>query len=250
MEIDIESSSERPSDGTEKAGDTDTSFSSTDSSEQVANSANRLLKLVGHYSEKKLNRQSSIFKSEPPNPHLKELAKLSTYPNSPELHWKEANEEVQRQVDRLSHHHKSPAHFVQGNFSQAHPGEKVGRVWIPFDPNENPNIGNSTHIETKHHKLTEQVVRIIQGQIEDTRQTFDIMASHPGRFPTAAWLGYEGLKEERQAHAVLALRWKGVEVCEWCEDAERWEVFFEYPDVKTGVYLGHPEWRADVVVGR
>ena len=57
------------------------------------------------------------------------------------------------------------------------------------------------------------------------------------------------MREEKKAHAVLALRLDGIEVCEWWEDAERWEVFFEYPDVKTREYLDHPVWKANVVVG-
>ncbi|KAK4501938.1 hypothetical protein PRZ48_007748 [Zasmidium cellare] len=241
MESDIETASERPSDGTEKAGETDTSFTSTDSSEQGANTPDRLLRLVGEYSERKFTHQRNVFKKDPPNPHLKELAKLSTYPNSPQLEWKTANAEAQKQVD--------PAYCVQGKFTQAHPDEKVGRVWIPFDPTENPWIGNNTHAVTKHHKLPEQIIRMIQDQIENTHRVFDIMTSCADRFPTCAWLDEEVLREERAAHAVKALRLAGVEVCEWCEDAERWEVFFEYPDVKAGKYLSRPEWETDVVIG-
>lgn len=150
---------------------------------------------------------------------------------------------------RLSHQHKYPAYFVQGSFTQDFPNEKVGRVWVPIDP-ENPNIGEEDYVHTKHHKLTEQIVRIIQDQIEATRKLFDTMTSHSGRFTTAAMLGEEDLKEERKAHATFALRLEGIEVCEWCEDAERWEVYFEYPSVKTGEYLSRSGWNGTVAVER
>lgn len=150
---------------------------------------------------------------------------------------------------RLSHHHKWPANFVQGSFTQDFAHENVGRVWVPFDP-ENPNIGEERYVYTKHHKLTEQIIRIIQDQIEATRKLFDTMTSHPDRFTTAAMLGGEGLREERQAHATFALRLEGIEVCEWCEDAERWEVYFEYPAVKTGEYSRRPGWNGTVAARR
>lgn len=97
MSSDAGSSTGRPSDSTDKVGDTDTSFTSTDSSEQAA--VDRFLQLVGKLSDRKLNRYRNLFKAEPPNPHLKELAKLRTYPNNHELEWKKANEEAQKQVE-------------------------------------------------------------------------------------------------------------------------------------------------------
>lgn len=148
-----------------------------------------------------------------------------------------ANSTDHQTLSRLSHHHEIPTYFVQGCYTQANDDEKVGRVWIPFDPTENPNIGNETHVRTKHHKLTEQIVRMVEDQIENTRKVFEIMRLSMDRFPTVSRVGKEAMMEERQAHAVLALRLKGVEVCEWWEDAERWEVYFERPDVKMGGYL-------------
>lgn len=153
-------------------------------------------------------------------------------------------------LSRLSHHQQSPSYFVQGCFTQPDPAEKVGRVWIPFEPNENPNIGNKTHVRTKHNKLTEQIIRMIQDQIENTQKVFGIIRAYADRFSAVAGVGEEAMKGEREAHAVLALRLKGVEVCEWCEDAERWEVYFEDPDVKTGRYLSRPGWQREVAVGR
>lgn len=53
------------------------------------------------------------------------------------------------------------------------------------------------------------------------------------RFKSISDVADDALKYEREAHAVLALRLQGVEVCEWVEDAERWEVYFEDPEDKT-----------------
>lgn len=92
---------ERPIDGTEKAAEIDTSFTSSDSSEQSgAEIADLLLQLVGHMAERKLNHQRRTFRgSWPHNPHLIELAKLNQYPNNPELQWKNADEEAQKQIE-------------------------------------------------------------------------------------------------------------------------------------------------------
>lgn len=99
--MDSESASERPSDGTATAGETDTSFTSNGSSEQsAAEVADLLLELVGHKAERKLNHLRRTFRgSLPHNPHLIEVAKLSAFPNHLELQWKTANEEAQKQVE-------------------------------------------------------------------------------------------------------------------------------------------------------
>lgn len=43
------------------------------------------------------------------------------------------------------------------------------------------------------------------------------------------------LRPMRDSHAILALRLKGVEVCEWVEDFDRMEVYFEDPGHKMGM---------------
>lgn len=97
--MDSEPASERPSDSTGSASETYTSFTSNDSSRQsAAEVADLLLQLVGHKTERKLNHLRRIFRgSLPHNSHLIEVAKLSTYPKNPDLQWKRANEEAQKQ---------------------------------------------------------------------------------------------------------------------------------------------------------
>ena len=121
------------------------------------------------------------------------------------------------------------------------------QVWIPYDPNENPHPNlQDTRLPSIHHWSRASIITLITTQIALTQQVFASMSTNHARYPTASRLhgaailssltggSFDPMKPMRESHAILALRLKGLEVCEWVEDFDRVEVYFQDVDVKMG----------------
>ncbi|KAK4621335.1 hypothetical protein CLAFUW4_07087 [Fulvia fulva] len=194
--------------------------------------ATQLLQYIGHYAGKKL--RNSLARA-PTGTHLKELTKLADYPYGEGTNMPRADAKTKAMADPLPSHHFRPDYFRQESEE-----EKVLRVWIPLDPNENPNPNlRQTQIPSVNHWSRPSIISLINTEISLTRQVFDIMQAQPDRYPTVSKLhaasilssimgdSSDPMKDLRASHAILGLRLKGVEVCEWVEDFERVEVHWE-----------------------
>ena len=124
--------------------------------------------------------------------------------------------------------------FQQDYYRQLYPTERVFRVWVPEDPNENPAIDAlplEHCIRTKHNKNRAEIVRMIEDQVHCTKHMMEAM--HTGRLGRLS-LDSAAVAKEKMEHTVFGLRVKGVEVTEYHEPFDRIEVFFESPSIKAG----------------